>query len=379
MNTHYIPRFILKHFLSSNRINLYDFITESFCDMKIKNTFVEKDLYEPELERAFATKLEGPIGNLLNNKLLVGKDITINRKENLLLRKFLMINNLRSPIINCSWDEMVEKRQLQNHPTVQAVNFMSRHHSEFKEIFHNSILSDTTFLEDLKTAMDCDSLEDILIQDNISSTLRMSTKQAIVTGVAFWDCEGTGQEFILPKVSGVSVMDTMGIFHKLQIINNKRKELEQLGVAKYFKPELDRLTYGSMIYSDNFSINPISPTRAVICFSPYFRAFFPIRDCSNTIEMCPYLLDREQFDRHFYEPMRMELFRPCEVVADNCYSYDVKTLTAKEVKLLNSILLEMESEEFVFRSYDKIKDSLFYYDNKAKFVTEKKHNFGHIL
>ena len=175
------------------------------------------------------------------------------------------------------------------------------------------------------------------------------------------------------------MMDQVSIFYKSLIIWEKRKEFKKNGMSPFLMHELDRLEYGSVIFSENFSIYPISSTRLLICFSPYFRAFFPIMDETNGFVLYPPILQKEQFNRHFFEPMRMELFKPCINYDNKSYQYEVKSLTAEEVMSLNAILLDMETEEFVFHDYNKIRDSFWYYDNKAKFNLPKKHNFSHMI
>lgn len=381
MNTHYIPRLLLKQFAASEKVNTYDFTKSAFCTKKLKNTFSSQDAFDPELERAFSNKLEGPFGNLLNHKLLSGDTISIDRKENLLMRKFFMINFLRAPIVNASWDEMVKRTRLQNHPSVQTMDFLLRHNPEFKEKFEKSIPSKDTYIPDLKKAMEIDSLEDIANPNSkfqVSLTLELAAVNAMLTTIAFWDCKGTGQEFIFPKLPGISQMDNVSIFHKSLVISSVKAEKEKSGIKDELRRELERLEYGSMAYSENFSVYPISPTRAIICFSPYFRAFFPIMDPTDTVELYPPILKKKQFDRHFYEPMRMELFKPCKNLFNRAYQYSVKKLKPEEVLSINAMLLNMETEEFVFRDYNRIRDSFWYYDKKAKFADSKKHDFSHL-
>ena len=395
MNTHYIPKLLLRRFATGDRVNTYDFKTESFNSKKLKNTFSEKDLFDSELEAAFASRLEGPVGDILNNKLLKGRSITIDRRENLLLRKFLMINFLRAPIVNGSWDEMVERTQLQNHPSAQARDFLIRHSPELREVFDRCIPSAKSYISDLKTAMEYDSIEDILkpakeynsIEDilksenksKVSTSLRMAAQHALVTTIAFWDSEDSSQEFILPKLPGICMMDQVSITHKPLVLMTRRQELESTGLDEDLKRELGGLIYGSTVYPENFSIYPISPTRALICFSPYFKAFFPIMDATNTVQLYPPILERVQFDRHFFQPMRMELFKRCKNIFNKIYSFEVKTLTAEEVMGLNSMLLDMETEEFAFHDYNKIRDSFWYYDKRARFALPKKHDFSHMV
>ncbi len=379
MNNHYIPQLLLKQFAVSKKVNIYDFHTLSFSVRKLKNTFASKGIFDQELEKAFAVKLEGPFGNLLNHRLLTGDTITINRTENLLMRKFLMINSLRSPLSGISWDEMVQRTKLWNHPSVQMRKSLIRNYPGTKEIFNKMSHSKETYIPDLKKAMEIDSLEDIADAEkrpDVSEQLRLAARNAIVTVIAFWDSSESGQEFIFPKLPGICQMDDMGILYKSTVIYGLREEMEKQGLEEHLKRELDRIFYGNLMYCDNFSVYPLSPTRAMICIAPYFRAFFPIMDPTGTVQLYPPFLDSEQFDRHFFEPMRMELFRPCRNAFNRFYQYRVMQLKAEEVQGINAMILDMETEEFVFHDYNKIRDSFWYYDKRAIFADKKKHDFS---
>lgn len=211
---------------------------------------------------------------------------------------------------------------------------------------------------------------------DVSDTLRAAARLAIVTVVAFWDSSESGQEFILPKLPGINQMDYVSTLHKSVVINSIREEKEKQGLGADLKRELNRLFLGSATYTENFSVYPLSPTRVMICFSPYFRAFFPVMDPTYTREVHPALLGKEQFDRHFFEPMRMELFRLYKNAFNRYYQYRVKQLRAEEVQSINTLLLDMETEEFVFHDFNKIRDSFWYYDKKAKLACKKKHDFS---
>lgn len=369
MNNHYIPRLLLRRFAVGERVNTYDFETASFCTKKIKNTFVEKDLFDRELEKAFADKLEGPIGDLLNHKLFGTRKISIDREENLLLRKFLMINCLRSPYANIGWEDMVKKMHLEEHDYVKLREMLFKSVPYAKQMF-DTVFSPQTYIPDLKMAMEREDIQNIAEDEACSLSLRIAARHAMLSTVAFWDSEHCGQEFILTKISGSSEMDYQGLFHKA--ITIRKLKAQKTYLPERVVKELDRLEWGSSLFSDNYSVYPLSPTRAMICFSPYFRAFFDTKDE-------PPLLGKEQFERHFYRPWRMELFEPCENYFNKHYHYHVKALTAEEVMRLNSLQLQMEPEEFVFHDYSKIRDSFWYYDRKMQFADTKKHSFEHIV
>ena len=382
MNSHYIPRLLLKYFSESGKVNSYSFTAGGFSTKKLKNTFTEEDIFDPELEAAFAEKLEGPFGDLLHHKLINNDEITINRKENLLIRKFLMVNALRSPITNGSWDEIIERTQLKNHPSVLMSRIFEKAFPEYRTFMKDGLPSKDKYIVNLKKAMEIDSLEDLADDrksPDISLMLQLAARYAVVTVIALWDCCDTGQEFILPKLPGISQMDQVSIFHKAVTISKILDEKKAAGEDGQIIGELQRLEMGSAIFSENFSIYPISPTRALIYFSPYFRSFFPVYDFSGKYEIYPPFLNKEQFDSCFFSPMRMELYRPCGNEYNRVYHYSVKKLTKEEILMINSLLLDMETEEFVFHDYNRVRDSFWYYDNMAKMAFKKKHDFSRLI
>ena len=62
---------LLKQFAEKEKVNVYDYGTAAFRVRKLKNTFAQEDIFDSELEQAFATKLEGPFGNLLHHNHFV--------------------------------------------------------------------------------------------------------------------------------------------------------------------------------------------------------------------------------------------------------------------------------------------------------------------
>ena len=379
MNTHYIPRLLLKHFAEDNKVCVYDSAAASYTRKKIKNTFAMENAFNEELESAFATKLEGPFGDLLNHKLLSGEQITISRRENLLMRKFIMVNILRSPLTSRSWEEMVEITGIQKHPTVRMAEFMRRFSPAFRELF-NSVYAKDTYISDLKKAMETESLEEISgagEDSGISTKLNFAARYAMAATVAFWDCTDSGQEFILPRLQGISEMDYKNAAYKWIVLEGRKEELEKEWLPEDMRAAIVGMIYGSMVFSDNYSIYPLSPTRALVCFSPYFKAFFPMKAAGSQIAYPPLLGDK-QFDIHFYKPMRMELFRPCANHDNSIYHYSVKRLTAVEAQRINALMMNTETEEFVFHDYEKLRGSFRYYDNEAVFAGGKKYDFGHL-
>ena len=211
MINHYIPRLLLKHFSVQDKVNVCDVEALKFSTRKLKNTFAQENLFDEKLERLFATKLEGPFGDLLNHKLLQGDTIYLERKENLLIRKFILVNALRSPFINGSMEETIKRTKLQDHPSVQGLEFLKRYFPETEEFLKQMEPSKERYIENLRKAMEIGSLETISgtvpealselypglpMGKEISVPLWMSVRNVVAGTIVFWDCTESGQDVL---------------------------------------------------------------------------------------------------------------------------------------------------------------------------------------
>jgi hypothetical protein len=360
MNNHYIPQLLLRQFAENGKVNSYNVETGEFSTKKIKKAFCEKNLFDDELEKRFAKEIEGPFGNLLNNKLLAGKDsIQINRQENLLIRKFHLIQLLRSPYSYMTFEEIMTKAKELDDPGVQFV----RTFVNPNEIFEGP----SSYVKNLELVMKYYTIENLLKQEDLPYTVKFSALNALTSYYAIWDTTDIEEEFLLAKLQGLSLRDYGGICYKLHMLIDYK---EKKALKDFEEKNWNRLICGIMGNSDNYWICPLSPTRALVGISAYFRAFFPDVDGATGKVLLPRLFDEKQFQKHFFMPMRMELFEPCTSFFNKEYRYSVKQLTPQELHLQNAFVLNEEMEEFLFRDYAKIRDSFWAYENVIR--TEKK-------
>lgn len=379
MNNHYIPQLLLKQFAVRDKVNVYNLATSQFSTQKIRKVFSEENLFDEELEQLFAKKLEGPFGDLLNHKLLKEDTIRLERRENLLIRKFFMVNDLRSPYMNGTWEEMVAKTKSEEQPSVQLLRFLKRHHPDWEEIAGVLEMSEEEYIRNLRKAMEIDSLEHLSNSDqrlDVSEKLRLFACMSIVAMIGFWDSSDSGQEFIFPKLQGISEMDQAGIAYKGLVLKNLQNKKEIQKMRPEVQMQLDMLFYGSSMFSENYAVYPISPARMLVKISPYFKVFFPIWQVNKFEKRA--LLSEEQFRINLYSKLRMKLFEPCESIKNKAYIYRVKKLTKEEVCMLNALMLNVEPDQFVFHDFNRIRDSFWYYDHVSKFVPKKRYDFSNL-
>lgn len=378
MNTHYVPRLMLRAFSENDKVNSFDVINQSFSTKKMKKTFAAPDIYCPELENLFAKKLEGPFGDLLNNYLLSKDTIQINRKQNMLLRKFILINWLRNPVLNQPLDSVIETLGIKEHPSIKANEFLMRVFPEMREFYEANAPSELNYMKDLEIVMETDSIDEMegsAKWNQLSESGKMEVNIAMSATIAFWDCSTTEQEFILPCVTGASEMDYLGKMHKTFMLMQKIDKLKEEGADEGLIMECSQRMLGSIFFSDNYHLYPLSPTRIMVCFSPFFRLYYPTLSGISYHELYPAVFSKEEFATHFFYPTRMELFEPCISIFNKAYIYKVKQLTKKEMMRFNAHLIDAETQEFVFHDYNRIRDSLWFYDNEIKFAFPKKHDF----
>lgn len=379
MNNHYIPKLLLKQFSVRDKVNVYDFATAQFSTQKIRKVFSEENLFDEELERLFATKLEGPFGDLLNHKLLKEDTIRLERRENLLIRKFFMVNDLRSPYLNGTWEEMIAKTKSEEHPSVQLLKFLKLHHSDWEELSGALKMSEEEYIQNLRKAMEIDSLEHLSDSDqrlDVSEKLKFFARISMAAMIGFWDSSDSGQEFIFPKLQGISEMDQVSIGYKGLVLKNLQNKKEIQKMRPDVQMQLDMLFYGSSMFSENYAMYPISPTRMLVKISPYFKVFFPIWPVNEDENRA--LLSEENFRTHVYSKLRMKLFELCESIRNQEYIYQVKKLTKEEVCLLNAAILNMETEKFVFHDFNRIRETFWYYDHISEFALKKRYDFSNL-
>lgn len=363
---HYIPKLVLRQFAVKDRVNTFDVQKQCFSAKKLKNVFCEENLFPNELEQRFARDLEGPFGDLLNHKLLADvREISVNREENFLIRKFDLIHRLRSVYINQDPDEMMKKAGEADNPSYIFLKSIPK--------MAQILPSNKTFLQDLEMAMNCRSLEDLYYNHGreLSPSLFISAKMAIASYYAIWDSEQSGEEFILSKLPGISLQDQYGPLYKRQIMLKYRAN-EWDKISEIERDRFEVLFTGILGNADNYWILPLSPTRALVGISPYFKAFFPQPRGSSEMPYIPALLPREQFIMHFYEPMQMDLFEPCRNYDNLNYTFFVKDLTRREVMHQNALALNEEMEEWAFHDYNRIRDSLWAYEHVFTMVKKKR-------
>ena len=131
-------------------------------------------------------KIEGQFANLLNNKLLKDRyKVVINEKDQLILKKFLIITSLR-----VHDDEMQQNAWYQ----VLKPDGIIPEGEVFREFFGGD------FFENMKKVLECQDLETLITTAESSVNLNLKTyiKDIIYSYNVFVKSNNCKEEFIIP-------------------------------------------------------------------------------------------------------------------------------------------------------------------------------------
>ena len=97
-NNHYVPRLVLRRY-NTEKLTIYNVKTgEVHKDKQLTEIFAEQDLYGEELEKLLAKRVESPFAQILTQKILpvaINSDIELSRKELNIIKKFLLVEQMR--------------------------------------------------------------------------------------------------------------------------------------------------------------------------------------------------------------------------------------------------------------------------------------------
>lgn len=363
-NNHYVPQLILRRY--NEKINVYNSKEKMLYEKKnIEKAFSGKNIYPREIE-LMLQKVEGPFGNFLNNKLLKAEsEITLTRKEIDLIKKFLMILQLRSPF---SLDERYKDVFEGEHFGIDEVKVENESYEEY--IFRT-----------IKVIIESESLTDILKHE-------LRTKQAIKWSllyyncyVVIWDSKESKEDFFITDIGMTCEHEkTRFMFEQY----NVREELEKPGyllskindriTPNYMKDAYNDILNRSAFVPGNFYMFSISETRMIGLVNPFFRMYY---EFDEKPDIWPTKLSREALECNtcFYKNTQSKYIYDAEYNEKDLFTYKIKNLKKEDVFLINSLMLDRVEENLGYVSHKKIIRSLYIYDNYIRDMKKKYGNF----
>lgn len=258
-NNHFVPRLVLRRF--SKKITTYNVHTGILIeDRKCEDVFVERELYPLQLEKMFNKNVEGKFGDLLNNNILKATDECIlNRKELMIVKKFLLVAMLRVVIPDRYREQEVYYRN------------RLKEFYKFEEKVVENENEDDRWLRNLKVVLESKTIEDIQKHPDVTFEAFRWANIFNSGYLAIWDNTNTNEDFIVTDIGMTSEQDLLLYVKKL---NQKLLYLE-----KALKSENNH--YNKNLYLDfvrliidfheNFFMFSISKNRMLVLISPFLN------------------------------------------------------------------------------------------------------------
>ncbi len=275
-NNHYVPQFLLKRF--GEKINVYNLSTGVLSMRKRPDkVFCSNGLYENELEHLFNSNAESKVANLLSNKVLSAEnEITLNREEIWLLKKFMAIEQLRSPDTKNYIHHEREYFEKSSPEYLKSIHYFDNSTSK---------LDDEEYLKlTLKNILEYNgfSNEDFAkwqSSPNVTLSAQKWMKIYMQCYLSFWDSKKSGEDFLITDVGMSCEHDPS----KFLPDNPTQMELLKPGFflslieSPNYSEEQKLFIYQSMAYSSdvraNFYFFSLTATRTIVMVDPFFRIF----------------------------------------------------------------------------------------------------------
>ena len=327
INSHYIPRLILKKFSDDKEHLIYGDLIHKKCEIRrLESVFSKKGYYSDDLEHDLSKSIESRFAQLLNDNLLKSKDqIILSREELFLLKKFLLIGSLRKSFTR---DEI----ETRNGPAVDE--FVYERNKKFFESRIDEILKCNTSEELLKY---CDTK----CEEMIDNGLLRAIKRIVYGYMSFVSTEICGENLIISDCA-CGYWYGEGPFAKLDLIFNSK--------SPYAIGLLDKIDPADYVYF------PISKHLGVLAICPIFRKEYGIFDVKKYSKSG--LEKRLGFDDKHLLNAPAETFLGAGGRTPNKYVYTKTQLSLKNAVFFNILTMQTSCKFIAFSNYEKVKCSI---------------------
>lgn len=372
MKNHYIPQFIINRF--STAVNVFNLNTTEIREKRPSNKiFFTKNIYTDEVEVSLNQNLEAAFSSLMKNKLLDEEEITIDRLELGLIKKYMFITSVRSQDLDyfCKLLCSLEKNAELFVTTVDREGYKRKIQRKSKDMLQG--MSEFDFFNSQLLALSKFDIANVCNPYVLFDDEKLSVEMAALacsfffSYVGFWDA--TEEEFILSDAGIISeyegfhqITGGLDISKSSYLLYHLKRDKEN--GSFYIKP----LQACSMMY-ENYDLFNISSTRCIVAINPFFRLYDPkvkqFQIENNIIKKehsvpVPDIWPGVIQNKSLFEMPYTDYTIKGKYLPSDTFTYKPKTLNAKEVIYINSLLVGQSKTWIGFNNPNKVFASLEY-------------------
>ena len=342
MNSHFIPRLLLRHFSSrEGRISLYDLKEKQLTlDAKIEGAFSIPDFYPDDIEKQFNVNIEGAFADLLNHVVLNANEakVELTRVQANRIKKFLLLLILRSLL----QDEWLEKEMEFPEVSRQLLGEEADHLFPFKEKKIEGETPRQYWLRSLRCILDSkNGLPEEIGRNPEATQMAWRWACAIKTGyLGFWSSRKTDVDFLVTDVGMTSENETA---IRPDVVANPAKmqaliNCSEVVTGALYKQQFFSLAYGQLFLHENFLEFPISKDLMIVLINPYFKTYalnkgvgLPFVEFGKLSKIS----DESAFSPNVAMPVKEGVQSD-----EDLYIYDIHDLSEKDCIYLNLLTLD---------------------------------------
>lgn len=333
-NNHFVPRLVLRRY--KEKLSVFNIKTGELKENnKLENIFSEQKLYDEDIEIKLGQSVESPFANVLSQKILkaeVGEEVELSRKELNIIKKFLLVEQMRV-FINEGKYSALEKYLT----TFQKASGM-------KYPFEEKVIDDETikmrWQRNLRVIVECSDLAHI--QDHELCTYEIYRWAQIYNSgyLAVWDSTSSGEDFIVSDIGMTSEVEPS--FVKIGMEVEKNDYL--LKAVQKTNKVSDKDFYYNILnaqlnFHENFYMFSISKNRMLVVINPFFRLY-----SSETKLPVPDIWPTEISDKGLYAKNRAQqlpkIFGKLVLNDNDKFWYKVQEMEIDDVIWVNMLMLD---------------------------------------
>lgn len=354
-NNHYVPQLILRRY--GTKINRYNIKTkELFINGSTRNAFCEKKLYPEEIE-ILLSKLESEFANVLDNKILKAKDkIVLLRAELNLIKRFLVVLQMRTPSSLGKWGGEKESKKV-----LKSLGF--------KETIIENETVDEYNIRTIRVLVESKDYEEVLKHPLVTYD---ACKWAMLYKNCYlvvWDSSDTREDFLITDI-GMTCEHEPSKF----LIPGHFEEFVKPGYLLYHlenaQNEIEKLIYSDFLNKSrfvlaNFYMFSISNTRMIGLVNPFFRLYYDkntIKKLGCVPDVWPSNISKDALESNDVKYINHRNIKGVDYITEyndkDEYIYKIKNLSLEDVLNINSLMLDRAQEVLGFVNSNKILRSL---------------------
>lgn len=362
LRNHYVPKFILKNFVSDgdSGVSCFNPKTGEFLHNRTpESIYYEVGIYTNELERKFNDKIECAFSQMLR-KLLNRDSISLRRKDLWMIKRFLLIETLRTPE---TLSYVKKFRKIMKKCAAYSPEYSRLMYGKHIDDIESKETDTEYWLRTLDFVLEEEEFTTDAVDRNEKGTaLAHYWTLAFTAGyIGFWDSPGT-DEFIITDVGFTSETELGWTVECSQVPTKIKMITDLIEKVRNKDPDLDlnliMLLRWMSAFGENIYMFPISSKRMIVLINPFFK--FVINNAWmfpwNTLDVITAIPDKRLFN-----PNESSCNMIGEHKEDDIYTYLPVELHPDQVLYCNALFLDRVENWVGFGSMKKMKRSVLNY------------------